>query len=338
MKVEPNILIDKIFQQSKFNPALALEVFWYQYANCSVYRQWCDALGTAVSSVQQINQIPFLPISFFKSREVKTGAFEPELIFESSGTTKTVNSRHLVRDSSIYHRSFVQAFELFYGNPKDYCIIGLLPNYLEKGNSSLVKMVHDLIELSDHPESGFYLYDFDRLAALILEMEKCGQKTLLLGVTFALMDFADQFALRKKTLNCSNTLHHTVIMDTGGMKGRKKEMTREQVHDYLKSRLGTTVIHSEYGMTELLSQAYSQGNGQYHCPGWMKVLIRDENDPFQLKLTGKGLINIIDLANIHSCSFIATDDVGWVYPDYFEVWGRLDHTDLRGCSLLVAGH
>ncbi|UAY55115.1 LuxE/PaaK family acyltransferase [Arachidicoccus terrestris] len=337
MKAEPEISTDRIFQQSYFDPALALEVFRYQYAHCCVYRQWCDIIGTGVQAVQDITQIPFLPISFFKSRAVKTGEFDPELTFESSGTTQMISSRHLIRDASVYHTSFVKTFELFYGNPKDYCIIGLLPNYLEKGHSSLVKMVHGLIELSKHPESGFYLYDFDRLGKLILNLEKQGQKVLLLGVTFALMDFADRFLLLKQSQNCSYSLTHTVIMDTGGMKGRKKEMTREEVHEYLKSRLGVEAIHSEYGMTELLSQAYSKGNGQYHCPPWMQLLIRDENDPFELKNTGKGLINVIDLANIHSCSFIATDDVGWIYPDHFEIWGRLDHSDLRGCSLLVAG-
>lgn len=331
----PEIITDKIFSSGNFDPMLALEVFRYQYTNCDVYRQWCNAIGVVADKVQSIYQIPFLPISFFKSRTVTDGVFTPELIFESSGTTKTVNSRHLVRDATVYQRSFTRAFELFYGHPADYCIIGLLPNYLEKGNSSLVKMVHDLIELSGHPDSGFYLYDFDRLANLILSLESRGQKTLLLGVTFALMDFADQFALLNQAQNCSKELQNIVIMDTGGMKGRKKEMTRDEVHDYLKSRLGVRTIHSEYGMTELLSQAYSQGRGRYQSPPWMQVLVRDENDPFELKSQGKGLINVIDLANIHSCSFIATDDVGWLYQDYFEVWGRLDHSDLRGCSLLV---
>ena len=333
----PQTIISKAFQASVFDPALALEVFRYQYSVSGVYQEWCETLGVTADKVQTIKQIPFLPISFFKSRTVKAGAFEPELIFESSGTTQMINSRHLVRDASVYHRSFVKAFELFYGNPKDYCIIGLLPNYLERGNSSLVKMVHGLIELSNHQDSGFYLYDFDRLGKLILNLEKKGQKVLLLGVTFALMDFADRFLLLKQSQNCSHSLTHTVIMDTGGMKGRKKEMTREEVHEYLTSRLGVEAIHSEYGMTELLSQAYSKGDGQYHCPPWMQLLVRDENDPFELKNTGKGLINVIDLANIHSCSFIATDDVGWIYPDHFEIWGRLDHSDLRGCSLLVAG-
>ena len=338
MNATPQILIDRIFESKQFDPALAMEVFGYQYAHSPVYRDWCKALHITPADIKQIHQIPFLPISFFKSREVIAGSFEPELIFESSGTTATGNSRHLVKEAAIYQRSFVETFKRFYGDPKDYCILGLLPNYLEKGNSSLVKMVHDLCQLSQHPDSGFYLYDFDQLGKLIIRLESQGQKTLLLGVTFALMDFADQFKALKDQIQCSANLHHTVIMDTGGMKGRKKEMTREEVHSYLCSRLGVHEIHSEYGMTELLSQAYSKGGGKYTCPPWMKVMIRDENDPLTVGEAAKGLINVIDLANIYSCSFIATDDVGWLQQTHFEVWGRRDHSDLRGCSLLIAGN
>lgn len=331
------ILIDKIFQIKEFDHQLALELFRYQYSfENGVYRQWCDALGIDPEQVKDITDIPFLPISFFKSKEVTTGQFNPELIFESSGTTQTVNSRHLVKEAKLYQRSFLKTFEQFYGNPKDYCIVGLLPNYLEKGHSSLVKMVHDLIELSGHKDSGFYLYNFDQLAELLFTLEKQGQKTLLLGVTFALLDFAEVFTGLKKQHNFCQPLNHTIIMDTGGMKGRKKEMTRQEVHDVLTGALGVLSIHSEYGMTELLSQAYSKGEGRYHCPPYMQVLVRDESDPFNLKTSGKGLINIIDMANIHSCCFIATEDVGWVHSGYFEIWGRLDHSDLRGCSLLIA--
>lgn len=337
MDTHQQILIDKIFNARAFDPALALEVFRYQYAfKGGVYRQWCESIGIQSSNqVRSITEIPFLPISFFKSKAVKTGEFTPELIFESSGTTQTQNSRHHVKDGAIYQASFVKAFERFYGDPKDYCILGLLPNYLEKGHSSLVKMVHELNELSGHPKGGFYLYDFDGLGRLLLELENSGQQTLLIGVTFALLDFADHFEGLKRAVQCSDPLNQIVFMDTGGMKGRKKEMTRQEVHDQLTSKLGVKVIHSEYGMTELLSQAYSKGNGRYQCPPWMQVLVRDENDPFELKIKGKGLINVIDLANIHSCSFIATDDIGWIHQDYFEIWGRLDHSDLRGCSLLV---
>jgi hypothetical protein len=257
---------------------------------------------------------------------VVCGSFQPELIFESSGTTQAVNSRHYVKYAKIYEESFVKGFQQFYGNIDEYCIVGLLPNYLEKGNSSLIKMTDGLIKLSNHAESGFYLYDFDRLHSLLQTLERRRQKTLLLGVTFALLDFAEQFPMR---------LQHTIVMDTGGMKGRKKEMTRNETHEFLQKNLGVKTIHSEYGMTELLSQAYSQSEGKYRCPPWMKVLVRDENDPLLVKQKGKGLLNMIDLANIYSCSFIATDDVGSVGEHDFEVWGRRDNSDLRGCNLLV---
>lgn len=334
--MEASVLTNLIFEQEVFSPQLALEVFAYQYAHNPVYRGWCDALKVRPQEVTSLEKIPFLPIRFFKTHQVICGDFTPELIFESSGTTGTINSRHLVKEAALYQRSFQQAFENFYGPVTDYCLLGLLPNYLEKGNSSLIKMTHDLIQLSGHPDSGFYLYDFDRLAELIWTLEGKGQKTLLLGVTFALMDFADRFEQLKEMNNRPALLQNTIIMDTGGMKGRKKESTREQVHTYIAARLGVSEIHSEYGMTELLSQAYSKGEGRYFCPPWMQAILRDETDPFALQLQGKGLLNIIDLANIHSCSFIATDDVGWIHKDYFEVWGRLDHSDLRGCSLLVA--
>lgn len=333
--MEQSLLIEKIFGQKQLEQEIALAVFAYQYQQNPVYQQWCNALQRTPTQVQYIEDIPFLPISFFKTHAVTCGDFIPELLFESSGTTKTVNSRHLVRYAKLYQESFIKGFENRYGSTTDYCILGLLPNYLEKGNSSLVKMVNDLIGRSSHPQSGFYLYDYEKLATLIWEMEQKGQQTLLLGVTFALMDFADYFADFKKNKGVDVALHHTIIMDTGGMKGRKKEQTREEVHQHLQTRLGTTAIHSEYGMTELLSQAYSSQQGQYQCPPWMGVRIREESDPLTIRSQGKGLINIIDLANLFSCSFIATDDVGWLHPDFFEIWGRFDHSDLRGCSLLV---
>jgi len=338
METSQHIFIDRIFQARDFDPSLALELFRYQFAfKGGVYRQWCEQIGVKrADQVQSITEIPFLPISFFKSRSVKTGEFTPELIFESSGTTGTLNSRHLVKTAAVYEKSFVKAFELFYGNPKDYCILGLLPSYLEREHSSLVKMVHELIQISAHPDSGFYLYDFEQLGKLLLRLEAAGQKTLLLGVTFALLDFSEYFDRLRHASAFKDPLKHIVFMDTGGMKGRRKELTRQEVHDELTAKLGVHVIHSEYGMTELLSQAYARGHGRYQCPPWMQVLVRDENDPFELKTKGKGLLNIIDMANIHSCSFIATDDIGWIHNDYFEVWGRLDHSDLRGCSLLVA--
>jgi Acyl-protein synthetase, LuxE len=304
--------------------SLATEVFQFQYQHNKVYAKWCDLLNSRQSTVN--SQPPFLPISFFKSHTVTTTLFQPQQIFESSGTTQTVNSKHLVKDIAIYEQSFIKAFEQFYGNINEWCIIGLLPSYLERNNSSLVMMVDALIKLSNHSDSGFYLNEFDKLASTLQRLEAKQQKTLLIGVTFALLDFAE---------NNSMQLQHTVVMETGGMKGRRKELTRAEVHAIIINGLGVKKVHSEYGMTELLSQAYSKGDGTFICPPWMKVLVRDEEDPLSVKLSGKGVLNVIDLANVYSCSFIATEDVGVVHEDgSFEVWGRLDNSDIRGCSLL----
>lgn len=332
-------LIDKIFNADISNQASVInDVFQFQYTNNPVYEQWCNLLGIRNRELAvpqslntnfkfQIPNYPFLPISFFKSQSIKTTEFEPQLIFESSGTTQTINSKHLVKDASVYERSFLTAFEMAYGRVEDWCIIGLLPSYLERSNSSLVSMVDELVKLSKHPSSGFYLYDFDKLSDTLNKLEAAKHKTLIIGVTFALIDFADAYQMN---------LQHTIVMETGGMKGRKKEMTREEVHQILKSRLGVDVVHSEYGMTELLSQAYSKGNDRHYCPPWMKVMVRDEEDPLLVKPFGKGVINIIDLANIYSCSFIATEDVGEVFEDgSFKIYGRLDNSDLRGCSLML---
>jgi len=307
--------------------ALALDIFQYQLRNNAIYGAFVKALGTDTSRVDSITRIPFLPVRFFKSREVKTGEFEPEAVFESSGTTGMISSRHLVKDLSLYRESFIRGFELIYGPAADYCILGLLPSYLERGNSSLVLMVDDLIRQTGHPQSGFYLNEFDKLAAVLQELESREQKTLLIGVSFALLDFAEQYQI---------PLKHTIIMETGGMKGRRKELIRPELHAILKAAFSVPVIHSEYGMTELLSQAYSKGEGVYHCPSWMKILLRDDEDPLRVMASGSGVVNVIDLANIHSCSFIATDDAGKVYPDgSFEILGRVDGSDMRGCSLLV---
>jgi len=312
--------------QSDF-AAHAIDVYRYQYLKNKLYRNWCVLLDRRPTEVEEVEQIPFLPVSFFKTHEVRTGSFDPELIFESSGTTQTINSRHIVNEASMYRESFLKAFELFYGKPEEWCIIGLLPAYLERKGSSLVMMVDELVKLSKHPASGFYLYEFDALARVLKELEAKGQKTLLIGVTFALLDFAAAHPMQLK---------HTIVMETGGMKGRKKEMTRAEVHDILKHQLGVPVVHSEYGMTELLSQAYSKGEGRFECPPWMKIMLRDEEDPLQIKTSGRGVINIIDLANADSCAFIAVDDAGIVYEDgSFEVQGRIDGSDLRGCSLMV---
>jgi hypothetical protein len=313
--------------------ALALEIFHFQYNNNPVYYQFCQSLNIDESSVNEIKKIPFLPISFFKTHRINTTTFEPQAVFESSGTTSSINSRHFVKDITIYEKSFTKTFELFYGNVQDWCIIALLPSYLERKGSSLVMMAQKLIEQSSNPLSGFYLNDYEKLNNTLLQLEEKKQKTLLIGVTFALLDFAEQFPI---------ALKNTILMETGGTKGRRKEITRPLVHEILCKAFNTINIHSEYGMTELLSQAYSKGKGIFQCPPWMKILIREEDDPFAIHLAGSrennsGAINIIDLANIYSCAFIAVEDAGKLYPDAsFEVSGRIDHTDIRGCSLMTA--
>ncbi|MCF3109333.1 acyl transferase [Niabella sp. CC-SYL272] len=308
--------------------ALAKEVFLFQYQHNEIYRSYVNAIGCSVPSVSRLQDIPFLPIRFFKTHAVTATSFEPELYFESSGTTGTVNSRHLVKEAALYTRSFTRAFELFYGPAADFCILGLLPSYLERGHSSLVFMVDRLIRDSKHPQSGFYLHDFESLAQTLQQLEEQGQKTLLIGVTYALLDFAEQFP---------RALQHTIVMETGGMKGRRRELIRAEVHDRLNQHLGTTAIHSEYGMTELLSQAYSKGAGIFDTPAWMRMALREEEDPLSVITgPGRGVLNVIDLANIYSCSFIATDDLGIVHANgTFEVLGRRDNSDIRGCSLLA---
>lgn len=284
--------------------------------------------------VTATDKIPFLPISFFKTHKVATTDFKPEIIFESSGTTGSNTSNHLVKNMSLYKQSFTEGFELFYGNPSKWCVLGLLPGYLERKNSSLIAMVEDLIKKSDNRNSGFYLHDHEKLYQTLAHNEIIGQPTLLIGVTYALLDFAENHPMK---------LQNTIVMETGGMKGKREEITREEVHASLKNKLGLKTIHSEYGMTELLSQAYSGGKGIFRTPPWMKVLVREYNDPFAVCSSSKtlkplsGLINIIDLANIYSCCFIATDDVGKIHKDgTFEVLGRRDLSDVRGCSLLIS--
>ena len=325
---------DKIFNIDKESfGASALEIFRVQYDNNPVYRNYTDALKLNPDLIKSVEQIPFLPVRFFKSHEIKTTSFNPEAIFESSGTTGRVNSRHLIKDLRLYKKSFITGFESFYGPVKDYCIIGLLPSYFERKNSSLIYMVEKLIQLSQHARSGFYLNENEKLISVLNELERQQQKALLVGVTFALLDLAEKFSM---------DLKHTIIMETGGMKGRRGEMIRPQVHAILQNAFNVSAIHSEYGMTELLSQSYSKEKGIFHCPPWMKVLVRDDEDPLEIHMPYSGsmayvsgAINIIDLANIYSCSFIATDDVGKIYSDGgFEVLGRMDNSDLRGCSLL----
>ncbi len=304
-----------------------MEVFNYQYLGNPLYRNFSDRFHKSPENITELKLIPFLPVSFFKTEEIKTGNFVPEMIFESSGTTGAEPARHFVKHIDLYRESFVKGFELFYGNIREFCVLGLLPAYLERKGSSLVYMVAELIRLSGCKESGFYLYEYDNLYDLLLKLEKEKQKTILIGVSFALLDFTEKYSI-----NLSNT----TVMETGGMKGRREEITRVELHNILKKKLGVSKIHSEYGMTELLSQAYSFGEGIYKPVPWMKALVRDEDDPLSLHDSGEGLLNIIDLANLDSCSFIATDDVAKLYEDgSFEVLGRMDNSDIRGCSLLV---
>ncbi len=309
--------------------ALALEIFAFQYRQNPLYRAYADALGRQPGNTSSMREIPFLPIRFFKSHDVKTTDFVPEAVFESSGTTGMQSSRHLVKDLSVYEESFLRSFRLFYGDIKDYNILALLPSYLERQGSSLVYMAEQLIRLSASPYSRFYLDDTAGLLQALAETESATgeRKNLLLGVTFALLDLAVPEPL---------SLCNTIVMETGGMKGRRKEMVRTEVHELLRQKLGVPHIHSEYGMTELLSQAYSSGEGIFRCPPWMQIWVRDEEDPLQVKENGAGAVNVVDLANIYSCSFIATEDAGRVSADgSFEILGRLDGSDLRGCSLMV---
>jgi phenylacetate-coenzyme A ligase PaaK-like adenylate-forming protein len=319
-----------IFSSTESFSEKAIKIFQFQYRHNEVYKRFADTLNCKPRLVNTIKEIPFLPISFFKTHKIITTDFSPEQVFKSSGTTGTVNSQHLVKDISIYEASFTSGFKSFYGNIRDYCIIGLLPSYLERKDSSLVYMVEKLMQQSGHPLNGFHLYDYPHLADKLVQLEQQEQKTLLIGVTYALLQFAEEFPL---------DINHTIIMETGGMKGRKEEIVRGEVHRLLKEAFSVKEIHSEYGMTELLSQAYSLNEGIFQTPPWMKILIRDEDDPLNINYAVNsnttGAINIIDLANIFSCSFIATDDIGRLYPNgNFEVLGRMDNSDIRGCSLL----
>ena len=305
----------------------SLELFQFQMQQNAVYAAFCKALHISNTPMESWLQIPFLPIGLFKSHQIKTTAFEPEIVFESSGTTQTVPSRHFVKEISLYEHSFINGFYRQYGSPEEYCILALLPSYLEREHSSLVYMVQKLMEIGGHPDNGFFLNNSGELYHKMEQLEQQHQRVLLIGVTYALLDFAEQFPIR-----CKNT----IVMETGGMKGRRKELIREEVHERLMKGFGVPQVHSEYGMTELLSQAYSKGDGVFVCPPWMKVLVREEDDPLQLQDTGRGVLNIIDLANVYSCSFIATDDVGEVFADgSFKVLGRRDNSDIRGCSLMA---
>ncbi|MDF1672756.1 MAG: acyl transferase [Vicingaceae bacterium] len=324
-------LVNKIFSintEHEFNE-VSLKIFRYQYANNPIYQSFCNHLNVDINEIDSISKIPFLPIELFKSHPIKTTDFKEHTTFLSSGTTGQNQSKHLVKDISIYEKSYSQAFNKFYGSIEDYCVLALLPSYMERDGSSLIYMMDDLIKKSNHTKSGFFLKNEDFLIENLQFLTKNKQKTMLFGVSFALLDLAEKYKI---------DLSDVIIMETGGMKGRREELTREELHNIYKKSFNTTQIHSEYGMTELLSQAYSKGNGVFYTPNWMKIIIRDINDPFNILSNNKtGGINVIDLANIYSCSFIATQDLGKPFEDSgFEVLGRFDNSDIRGCNLLIS--
>lgn len=322
----PQRSIFNITSEAQFEQE-ALAAFQFQFENNDVYRSFCDLLYIHPSEIKSSSAIPFLPIQFFKSHIILTKGVDASTIFSSSGTTGSITSKHHVVDMKLYETSFRHAFAKAYGHPSDYVILALLPSYLERQGSSLIYMVDDLIKSSDHPDSGFYLNNLDELAATLKTLDESGKKIVLIGVSFALLDLVESHSF-----NLSNT----IIMETGGMKGRRKELIREELHQILCKGFGVTSIHSEYGMTELLSQGYSKGNGVFTSPPWMKVYTRDTEDALTLLENSKsGGLNIIDLANKYSCPFIATQDLGRVYNDgSFRVLGRFDNSDIRGCNLM----
>jgi len=317
-----------IENEEQFNQ-IALTTFRHQAENCKVYGEYISHLKVDLNAITHYRQIPFLPISFFKPHSVISGDKPIEITFSSSGTTGQITSKHLVQDLSIYEESYNKAFELFYGPAENCCLLALLPSYLERDGSSLIYMVDDLLKQSKHPLSGYFLHNHQELHHTLLQLQQAKQKTILIGVTYALLDFIEQYQLNFPEL---------IVMETGGMKGKRKEMVRAELHQLLSAAFGVAHIHSEYGMTELLSQGYSKGEGIFECPPWMKILLRDTSDPLSIldeKYTTGG-INVIDLANINSCSFIATQDLGKLHgKGKFEIMGRFDNADIRGCNLLV---
>lgn len=308
---------------------VALRVFQHQYINNPVYQRFCNLLGIVRSSVKHSDHIPYLPIEFFKQKKILSSLAPVQQIFTSSGTTGSITSKHYVTDLTIYENSFRKGFQHFYGNIKEYTVLALLPSYLERKGSSLVYMADTLIKDSEQPDSDFYLDDIEALVNTLHKLKELKKKTLLIGVTFALLDIIEKHNLQ---LN-----DYIIIMETGGMKGKRKEMIRSELHQELIKGFNVTKIHSEYGMTELLSQAYSKGDGIFYCPPWMKVITRDPEDALTHLTMGKtGGINVIDLANINTCSFIATQDLGKTYTNgSFEILGRFDHSDIRGCNLMA---
>jgi len=323
-------LIEKICRvDSNSFEELSLQLFQYQAKNNELYGKFIKLLHINVKDISNAQQIPFLPISFFKSKVIKTGNWKEECIFNSSGTTGMVRSSHYILSTDFYLKNCVKGFSKFYDSPKKYAILALLPSYLERDGSSLILMVEHFIRQSEHKESGFFLNNMDDLAARLKICMENDIPVLLLGVSFALLDFAEKYPM---------PLHNTVIMETGGMKGRRKEILRKELHTILKNAFKTDSIHSEYGMTELMSQAYSKGDGLFSCTDTMKILIRDSSDPLSILPAGRnGAVNIIDLANVDSCAFIASEDIGMLYENGdFEILGRFDSSDIRGCNLLVS--
>jgi phenylacetate-coenzyme A ligase PaaK-like adenylate-forming protein len=332
-----NNIIDKIFDINLNFEEIAFEIFNFQYSNNIVYQQYINYLGIDKANINSIDKIPFLPIEFFKKHKIISYPKDEhfDTIFKSSGTTQEETSSHYIKSLNIYTKSFTKGFEYFYGSLKDYCIIVLFPNYTERKNSSLIYMLEHLIKESQNPDSGFFVkQDFSILFSKLLELERKGQKNILFGLSYALMDFAETYS----KASYKNNFNNIIIMETGGMKGKRKEITKEEMHSFLKKTLKTNAIHSEYSMTELLSQTYAQDNRKFFCPPWMKILIRDIYDPLSIIPKNKtGGINIIDLANIFSCSFIATDDMGILNDDdnSFQIKGRIDNSQIRGCNLLL---
>jgi len=318
--------ITRIVSLEEFND-LALKIFRYQAKMNPVYEEYLGRIGCQTESIADWKQIPCLPIEFFKTHKILCGSPEVKQTFRSSGTTGSSTSQHLLADPDWYQQIFTGIFHQFYGPVEEWAVLALLPSYLERNDSSLVFMAQSLIQQSQHPSSGFYLNELTKLGETLQELESRGQKTLLIGVSFALLDLVESNAFQ---------LENTIIMETGGMKGRRKEMVRSELHKTLCQGFGVDVIHSEYGMTELLSQAYSKGEGRFECPPWMQVSVREINDPFALVENGKtGGLNVIDLANVDSCCFIATQDLGRVGDGDFEVLGRFDNSDIRGCNLMI---
>ena len=329
------LFLQKYMQNNVFNiknkedfKQMAFSAFRHQFENNKVYRSFCDLLYIHPSDIHSLEQIPFLPIQFFKNKKIISSLEEVQEVFTSSGTTGSITSKHYVTDIEFYKESYLKGFAHFYGNIEDYAVLALLPSYLERKGSSLVYMVADLIQRSKNKKSGFYLNNIEELAKKLIKIDQKGQKTLLIGVSFALMDLIEKYQFELK---------NTIIMETGGMKGRRKELVRDELHAFLQQGFGVNTIHSEYGMTELLSQGYSRGNGIFQTPPWMKVVTRDTEDALTIQKIGKtGGINIIDLANYNSCAFIATQDLGKVHQNgTFEIIGRFDNSDIRGCNLMV---